>query len=126
MKIFQKTHFWQERRTFMEADAENPGLNERGYPKEGNVTVRIGDQEGAKGVFKLTVDEARALRDSVDLFLRKHDNEMTKLFNEGREIRKEIAQPEITPEMQPAIQPESFSIFDTEEKKAEPRMDYYY
>ena len=110
----------------MEAVAENPGLNERGYPKDGNVTVRIGDQEGAKGVFKLTADEARALRDSIDLFLRKHDNEMTKLFNEGREIRKEIVQPEITPEVQPEIQAESFSIFDTEEKKDEPRMNYYY
>jgi len=118
MKIFQKTHFWQDKRTFMEADAEMPGLNERGYAKEGDVAVRIGDQDGIKGVFKLTVDEARALRDAIDLFLRKHDNDMVALFKEGREVRKEVTQPE--------VQPETFSIFENEEKKEEPQMKYYY
>ncbi len=121
MKIFQKTHFWQEKRTFMEADATMPGLNERGYAKEGDVTIRIGDQDGIKGAFKLTVDESRALRDVVDLFLRKHDNGMAKLFKEGREVRKEVSQPEIRPE----IQPEAFKIFDNDDKE-EPKMRYYY
>ena len=123
MKIFQKTHFWQDKRTFMEADAEMPGLNERGYAREGDVAVRIGDQDGIKGVFKLTVDEARALRDAIDLFLRKHDNDMVALFKEGREVRKEVTQPEVQHE----VQPETFSIFESEEKKKEePQMKYYY
>ena len=35
MKIFKKTHFWKDNRTFIEVEMDEPRI-EREYPQEGN------------------------------------------------------------------------------------------
>ncbi|MDD4353085.1 MAG: hypothetical protein PHN56_01370 [Candidatus Nanoarchaeia archaeon] len=80
MKIFRKTHFWKDNRTFIEIEAEEPRI-EREYPIEGNFFLKIGEQSTIKSAFKLNPDEARALRDAVDMFLKVHDKKMAELMS---------------------------------------------
>ncbi|MFA5303482.1 MAG: hypothetical protein WC393_03010 [Candidatus Nanoarchaeia archaeon] len=80
MKIFKKTHFWKDNRTFIEIDAEEPRI-ERDYPVEGSFFLKIGEQSSIKSAFKLNPDEARALRDSIDMFLKVHDKKFAELLN---------------------------------------------
>jgi hypothetical protein len=87
MRIFQKTHFWKDKRTFLDAEGNIAKLNERGYAEDGSVSLRIGDEEGVKAAFKMTVDEVRALRDVLDGFIRQNDRRMMKLFKDVRDRR---------------------------------------
>lgn len=80
MKIFRKTHFWKDNRTFIELDAEDPRI-ERDYPIEGNFFLKIGEQSSIKSAFKLNPDEARALRDAINMFLQVHDKKFAELMN---------------------------------------------
>lgn len=83
MKIFRKTHFWKDNRTFIEIDAEEPRI-EREYPVEGSFFLKIGEQSSVKSAFKLNPDEARALRDSIDMFLKVHDKKFVELMNNDK------------------------------------------
>jgi hypothetical protein len=87
MRIFQKTHFWKDKRTFLDAEGDLAKLNERGYAEDGSVSIRIGDEEGMKAAFKMTIDEVRALRDVIDGFIRMNDRTMIKLFRQVRDRR---------------------------------------
>ncbi|MBN1923274.1 MAG: hypothetical protein JW791_00765 [Nanoarchaeota archaeon] len=89
MKIFRKTHFWKDNRTFIEIEAKNPE-KERGFAKEGSLLLKIGEQSNVKAAFKLDVDEARALRDSIDMFLRFHDMKFSELMTEQQEQFEKI------------------------------------
>jgi hypothetical protein len=82
MKIFRKTHFWKDNRTFIEIDAEEPKI-ERDFPVEGKFFLKIGEQSNIKSAFKLNPDEARALRDSIDMFLKVHDKKFAELLNKN-------------------------------------------
>lgn len=84
MRIFRKSHIWKDNRTFLELDAKKPE-KEKGYAKEGNLLLKIGQQSSVKSAFKLSVDEARALRDTIDMFLRFHDMKMSELMTEQKE-----------------------------------------
>ncbi len=79
-RIFRKVHFWKDHRTFMELEGNPPEII-KGYPKEGFVVVKIGEQSSIKSAFKLDVDEARCLRDQLNHFLRMHDIKHVKLLN---------------------------------------------
>ena len=87
MKIFRKTHFWKDNRTFIEIDAEEPKI-EREYPVEGSFFLKIGEQSSIKSAFKLNPDEARALRDSIDMFLKVHDKKFAELMNNDYEKKE--------------------------------------
>lgn len=87
MRIFQKTHFWKDKRTFLDAEGNIAKLNERGYAEDGSISLRIGDEEGVKAAFKMTVDEVRALRDVLDEFIKQNDRRMVKLFKDVRDRR---------------------------------------
>ena len=139
MRIFQKTHFWKDKRTFLDADGQLPKLNERGYAEEGNVTLRIGDEEGIRAAFKMNIDEVRALRDVLDRFTKLNDKNMIKLFKEGRERREGHERRDSGYESKEShydrreeqtetvqVEPAQFSIFDSDEKKEEPKVKYYY
>jgi hypothetical protein len=114
MKILRKTHFWQDKRTYFEVDAEPPTTNERGYAEEGSVNIRIGDEEGIKAAFKLSADEARAVVDVLKLFLEKHDTQMARLFSSREEDRETTR-----------VEPASFTMFDAE-KEDKPKLQFYY
>ena len=118
MKILRKTHFWQDKRTFFEVDAEPPRLNERGYAEEGNVNLRIGDEDGIKAAFKLSADEARALVNTVRIFLEKHDVRMAKLHSSREEHVEEQV-------VETNFEPSSFSMFETKEED-KPKLKFYY
>jgi len=90
MKIFKKNHFWKDNRTFIEIEAEEPKI-EREFPSEGSFLLKIGDQSGIKSAFKLNPDEARAMRDAVDLFLKNHDKKMAEMMSAEYE-KKEYVQ----------------------------------
>lgn len=79
-KFFRKVHFWKDHRTYLELDGTMPEIA-RGFPKEGFVVVKIGEQTSIKSAFKLDVDEARALRDQLDTFIRRHDINFGNLLN---------------------------------------------
>ncbi|MDD2678980.1 MAG: hypothetical protein PHT91_03695 [Candidatus Nanoarchaeia archaeon] len=87
MKIFRKTHFWKDNRTFIEIDAEEPGI-ERGYPAEGSFLLKIGEQSSIKSAFKLSPDEARAMRDAFDAFLKIHDKKHAELMSNDYEKKE--------------------------------------
>lgn len=89
MKIFSKTHFWKDHRTFIELEAKDPE-REGGYPKEGSLVLKIGEQSTIKNAFKLSSDEARALRDSLTMFIKKHDELYTQLLSEGNETMEPV------------------------------------
>lgn len=80
MKIIKKTHFWKDSRTFMEIEYEEP-KTERGYPAEGNFLLKIGEQSSIKSAFKLSPDEARAVRDAFTMALASHDKKMAELMS---------------------------------------------
>jgi hypothetical protein len=80
MKIFRKTHFWKDNRTFIEIEAEEPRI-EREFPAEGSFFLKIGEQSTIKSAFKLSPDEARALRDSIGIFLKIHDKKLAELMS---------------------------------------------
>ena len=114
-RFFRKTHFWKDKRTYFELDAENAVL-ERGFPKEGSMTLKIGDQDGLKAAFKMQVDEVRALRDILNFFLAKHDETFTELHSNREQPRYEAPQPFIGEE-----KATSFSSLDDE--KEEPKQE---
>jgi len=89
MKIFHKSHLWKDNRTFIELEAEEP-MKERGYANEGHILVKIGQQSSVKSAFKLSVDEARGLRDSIDMFLRFHDMKLSELMTEQKQQFEKI------------------------------------
>lgn len=126
MKIFRKTHFWQDKRTFMDIDADPPKRNDRGYAEEGSVNIRIGDEEGIKAGFKLSADEARALIDTISLFLKKHDTIMARMYSSGREETEEKYEPYKPDLSGKKVEPESFSIFDSDKEEEEPKLKFYY
>ncbi len=123
MRILRKTHFWQDKRTFLDIDAEPPQKNDRGYAEEGNVVLKIADEEGIKAAFKLSVDEARALVGTVTIFLEKHDIRMAKLLSERQESDYGDSNHETTP-----IEPVSFGMFETPEVENDekPKLQFYY
>ena len=90
MKIFRKIHFWKDNRTFIELEAEEPRI-ERDYPIEGSFFLKIGEQSTIKSAFKLNPDEARALRDAIDMHLKVHDKKMSELMRNDYE-KKEYTQ----------------------------------
>ncbi|VVB75216.1 Uncharacterised protein [Candidatus Tiddalikarchaeum anstoanum] len=110
MKIFQKTHFWKDNRTFLELESKDPE-KEGGFPKEGNLILKIGEQSTVKNAFKLSVDEARALRDNLDMFIKEHDVKYSNLLSEPYEA--------IVEEKTQAVKNEPMFIFpkETEEEK---------
>jgi len=152
--ILRKVHFFEGRRTFLELSGEPPRVNERGYANEGNVLVRIGDEIGSKGVFKLSVDEARSMRDALDTFLKKHDISLMKMRSKEGSTQsssyahvvhthpeREEPRPALRHEHAPTprnapeedysgietISSDSFSIFGgNEEKKEKPKPEFYY
>lgn len=89
MRIFKRSHLWKDNRTFLEVDADNPS-KERGFAKEGNLLLKIGQQSSVKSAFKLSVDEARGLRDAIDMFLRFHDMKLSELMTEQKEQFEKI------------------------------------
>lgn len=88
MKLLRKTHIWKDIKTFFEIESINPE-NEKNYTKQGNILFKIGQQHAIKSAFKLNPDEARAVRDVLDIFLRFHDMEMSKLMTN---LSKEYSQ----------------------------------
>jgi len=87
MKIFRKTHFWKDNRTFIEIEAEEPRI-ERGYPVEGSFLLKIGEQSSIKSAFKLNPDEARALRDAIENYLHIHDRKYSELMSTDHEKKE--------------------------------------
>ena len=87
MRIFRKTHFWQDKRTYLELDGEMPRINEKGFVEEGSLNIRIGDESGIRAAFKMDTDELRSMVDVITLFLKEHDAKMMRLYAE-REERK--------------------------------------
>lgn len=83
MKIFSKTHFWKEHRTFIELETKEPEL-ENTYPKEGSIIVKIGEESSIKNAFKLSIDEARAMRDALDNSIKNNDRMYYDLVNQPR------------------------------------------
>ncbi len=112
MKIFRKVHFWKDSRTFIEAEATEPKL-ERGFAKEGNVLIKIGEQSFTKSAFKLNIDEARALRDALDMFLRFHDMKLSEMMS---------GQPQEDHSYQEETKQDSIFLF-SEEKNEEKREE---
>jgi len=84
MKIFKKSHQWKENKTFLELEATEPE-KERGFAKEGHILLKIGQQSNVKSAFKLSVDEARAMRDTIDMFLRFHDMKFSEFMTDQQE-----------------------------------------
>ena len=80
MKFFRKVHFWKDHRTYLEIEGKHPEFV-KGYPREGFIVIKIGEQSSVKSAFKLDIDEARCMRDQLNLFLRMHDANHTKLLN---------------------------------------------
>lgn len=134
MKIFSKTHFWKEHRTFLDIEAKEP-FKERGYAKEGTILLKIGEQSTVKNAFKLSVDEARALRDSIDMFLRFHDMKLSELMTEHKSQFEKV--PDMYPRAEENVEKpketnnEPFFMFsdnNTEEKTEEQRKrsEFYF
>lgn len=124
-KIIRKTHFFEGRRTFLELNSEEAKLNERGYATEGKVSIKIGSEEGVKAVFKLSADEARAVRDAINQFLKSHDRGLVDLYS--REGSNNYSNPE-PPQVD--FSQQSTSIFNSDpEPQTEPKKDppeFYY
>ena len=126
MKIFQKTHFWKEHRTFIEVDAKEPE-REGGYPKEGTLVLKIGEQSTIKNAFKLSIDEARALRDSLDCFIKKHDDNYSRLISE----ESESVESKVHISEDISVEP-SLGFMDAAENKSEkeepkrPKSEFYF
>ncbi|RLI67548.1 hypothetical protein DRO91_10080 [Candidatus Heimdallarchaeota archaeon] len=146
MKLLRKTHFWQDKRTWIEIEGEFPSRNERGYAEEGKVSVKIGDENGLKASFKLSADEARALRDVISLFSKKHDSKMAELMSTRGEYSvvnsynkpsntyssSSIPKENVGSYSEKKDEPmPSFEIFDIAEKREEetkekPKLNFYY
>lgn len=130
MRIFRKSHLWKDNRTFLEVEAQKPE-KERGYAQEGNLLLKIGQQSSVKSAFKLSVDEARGLRDALDMFLRFHDMKMSELMTEQKEQFEKIPdyfQRDSTPvreDTKDNIEPGGLFMFDTSEesKPKEEKLD---
>jgi hypothetical protein len=118
-KILKKIHLYEGKRTFMELYADGPKLNERGYTDEGHITVRMGDETGVKAAFKLSMDEARAVRDLLNLSLKEHDQKIKELFS--REESYSPPQPQVDFSS-------STSIFGSNEPEKEEKgaPEFYY
>jgi len=116
MRIFRKTHFWQDKRTYLELDGEMPRINEKGFVEEGSLNIRIGDESGIRAAFKMDTDELRSMVDVITLFLKEHDAKMMRLYAE-REERKEEE-----------FKPVDLSILEPKEEKKEgkPKLQFYY
>lgn len=110
-RIFKKTHFWKDKRTYIDLDADQPTM-ERGFPKEGAVTLKIGDQDNLKAAFKMQVDEIRALRDVLDFFIDRHDKKMAELHAKQYANYKKSTRGETS-------STQSSSSFQMKEKKKE-------
>ncbi len=118
MRIFRKTHFWQDKRTYLELDGEMPKINERGFVEEGSLNIRIGDESGIRAAFKMNTDELRSMVDVITLFLREHDAKMMKLYSEREERREE----EFKPMDLSILEPKE----EKEEKRDKPKLQFYY
>ncbi len=126
MKIFKKTHFWKDNRTFIEVDLEEPKI-ERDYPQDGSFLLKIGDQSGIKSAFKLNPDEARALKDALKIFLESYDKKMSELMsndyssNNYSQYQNNYSQP-------PSYQkePEKPSFDDTDYNSYPKKEEYSY
>ena len=119
-RIFRKVHFWKDHRTYLEVDGSPPEII-KGFPKEGFVVVKIGEQSTVKSAFKLDVDEARALRDQLNTFLRIHDMNFTKILNtKTREDYTRYKRPYVEEKREPArdtsVQ-QPFFLFSEEKDK---------
>ncbi len=127
-RIFKKTHFWKDKRTYLDLNADEPRL-EKGFPKEGAVTLKIGDQDGLKAAFKMQVDEVRAFRDVLNLFIEKHDKEMCELhfqqysnysqsqMSSSEPVKEEVREPVFS--QQAETKEEPAKIFEMKEPKSE-------
>ncbi|MFA5406099.1 MAG: hypothetical protein WC307_01970 [Candidatus Nanoarchaeia archaeon] len=111
MKLLQRKHYWQGRESALTLETE-----------EKVVLIRISEDNTDKAVFKLSADEARALRDSLKTALSKCDEE------ERRQLNETIEQPSQMFFNEPApTTNNSFRLFNNEEetpKKDESRLYY--
>ncbi len=83
MRLFYKRHKWQGRNTWLGIELEEP--EKERLVREGRFLIKIGEEEYPKAGFKLSPDEARALRDAVNEGLRIHDKKLRRLMNEPKE-----------------------------------------
>jgi len=142
MKLLRKTHFWQDKRTWIEIEGDLPSRNDRGYAGEGNVHLRIGDENGLKASFKLSADEARAVVDTISLFMKKHDSRMSEMMSSRGEQNTSSSSsssygsnPSYGSSSYDSEKKEeplpSFELFDMADKKEEetrekPKLNFYY
>jgi hypothetical protein len=81
MRLLHKKHKWQGRETWLGLELDEPKRDMMII--EGRFLLKIGEESYPKAGFKLSPDEARALRDSLNEGLRIHDQKLRELMNES-------------------------------------------
>jgi len=79
MKIVNFAHFFQNKRSVLDLNAEPPTIS-NGYPKDGSIMLSISDEKGERKAFKLSIEETSRLMISLDNYLRNHENTISKLW----------------------------------------------
>ncbi len=123
MKLFHKRHKWQEKETWLGLELEEP-KKEAGRVNEGVFYIKIGEEAYQKAGFKLSPDEARALRDALDQGLKDHDKKLRELMNEPARSEWEPRIEEVKEEKKEEPREPSFKLFESKPQKEE--TEFYY
>ena len=80
VRVVEFVHFGKDRRPKrLSVDEFEPGMNEKGYPREGSYIIAIEDDDGRKA-FGLTEAEAALLAHRLTTILTAHSNDYMNLW----------------------------------------------
>jgi hypothetical protein len=79
VRIIGFAHFFRDKRSVLEINGELPSIVNN-FPKDGSLMLSISNEAGERKAFKLTVEEASRLVIAVESFIKRHDHELSKLW----------------------------------------------
>lgn len=79
VRIINFAHFFKDKRSVLELNGELPSVVNN-FPKDGSLMLSISNEAGDRKAFKLTVEEASRLTFALESFIKRHDFEWSKLW----------------------------------------------
>ena len=79
VRVIGFAHFFKEKRSVLELNGELPQIVNN-FPKDGSLMLSISNEAGDRRAFKLTVEEASRLMIALESFIKHHDYELGKLW----------------------------------------------
>ena len=80
VRVINFAHFFKDKRSVLDVNGELPSIINN-FPKDGALMLSISNEAGDRKAFKLTVEEASRFVLAMESFIKRHDHELSKLWD---------------------------------------------